>query len=296
MPLEYIPSRPAGRPEFGDVFGGWLTESAGRTFLVDTGLGSGAADMVERLKARLGGRNLDCVLLTHIHLDHAGGLGEIFRTWPETLAVVHEKGRRHLAEPDRLWLKTREVMGELAEVYGRPASLDPSRLIPHREADWPGLTILETPGHASHHLSFRLENTWFVGEAGGCPYLWEGRCYTRPATPPPFRLEIALASIDRLLREPDGRACFAHTPEKLTLKAVLEAGRRQLAFWNDLLKPRVVPRPGESREARLDRLTGLVLREDPELRPITAMPPAVQWRERLFIRNSVEGFLEHFKV
>ena len=294
MKVEFVCGRP-NRPEFGEMFGGWLTESAGRAILVDAGVGSGAADLVRRLKDRLGEKPLDYVLLTHIHMDHAGGLSEIFRAWPGARVVVHEKGRPHLVEPERLWEGTRKVMGELADMYGRPTPLDPARLIPHRQADLQGLTIVETPGHAAHHLSFRLEDTWFAGEAGGCPYLWAGRCYNRPATPPRYYPAVMLASIDLLLAEPDGPAYFAHTHERMALREVLTAYKKQLNFWDGLLRrPSAARRPGESPADQLNRLTDRLFREDPLLDPLNALPPAELWREKYFVRNSVEGFLGYY--
>jgi len=295
LQLEYIPSQP-GRPGFNDFFGGWLTECRGRTVLVDCGVGGGAEDMVRRLRARLGVRDLDYVLLTHIHLDHAGVLGEIFRAWPRARAVVHEKGRRHLVDPERLWAGTREVMGELADMYGRPEPLDPGRLIGHHEADLPGLRLWETPGHAAHHLSFRLEETWFPGEVAGCPYLWEGKVHNRPATPSRFDLAQARASLDLILAEPDGPACFPHFTSRMPMKEALILGRRQLDLWSGLLKrPEAARRPGESRAERLGRLADLLWREDPDLAILSALPPAEIWREKFFLSNNIAGFLENFE-
>jgi glyoxylase-like metal-dependent hydrolase (beta-lactamase superfamily II) len=292
LPVEYIPGQP-GRPGFDWFFGGWLAECRGQAVLVDCGVGGGAEDLARRLKARLGERDLDYVLLTHIHLDHAGALGEIFRAWPRARAVVHEKGLRHLADPERLWAGTREVMGELADMYGRPEPVDPGRLISHREADLPGLRIWETPGHAAHHLAFRLEETWFPGEAGGCPHVWEGRGHNRPATPSRFNLPLALASIERLLAEPDGPACFPHLAGQRPLREILLLGRRQLAFWIERLSgPDAARRPGESPSERLDRLAERLWREDPELAPLHPLPPAELRRERFFLRNNLAGLLE----
>ena len=264
--------------------------------MVDCGVGGGAEDLVRRLKARLGERDLDYVLLTHIHLDHAGSLGEIFRAWPRARAVAHEKGLRHLAEPERLWAGTREVMGDLAVMYGRPEPLDPGRLISHREADLPGLRLWETPGHAAHHLSFRLEEVWFPGEVCGCPHLWEGRLYNRPATPSRFSLKLALASLDRLLAEPDGLACFPHFIAGLPFKEALILGRRQLNFWSEFLRrPEAAPRPGESRTERLDRLADQLWLADPLLAPLRGLPSAEIGRERFFLRNNINGLLENLE-
>jgi glyoxylase-like metal-dependent hydrolase (beta-lactamase superfamily II) len=211
--------------------------------------------------------------------------------------VVHEKGRRHLVEPERLWAGTRQVMGELADMYGQPEPLDSGRLIGHHEADLPGLNIWETPGHAAHHLSFRLEETWFPGEAGGCPYLWEGRVHNRPATPSRFSLALTLASLEQLRAEPDGPACFPHFASPLpSLREVLSLGRRQLDFWSEFLRrPEAAPRPGENRTEHLDRLADQLWQEDPELAPLKPLSSAEICRERFFLRNNLAGLLENLE-
>ncbi len=296
MKVEFIHGTPS-RPEFGAMFGGWLTEHGGRTFLIDCGVGSGGPTLVRRLQSRLGGRPLDYVLLTHIHLDHAGALGDLARAWPDLRVVAHQKGLAHLARPDRLWVSTQEVMGEVADVYGRPTPTERSRLISHTEAGIPGLHIIETPGHAPHHLSFRLGETMFVGEAGGCPYFHEGRLLSRPATPPRYFPEETLGSIERLLAEPDaGPAYFGHTAEALPFHEVLHRCRAQLLFWDELLqRPEAARRAGEGFREQLDRLADLVIREDFNYAPLTALAPPDLWRERCFLRNNIEGFLDHYR-
>ncbi len=295
MQVDFIHGDPS-RPEFGDMFGGWLTEHAGRTFLIDCGVGSGGPTLVRRLKERLGGRPLDYVLLTHIHLDHAGGLADIFKAWPETLAVVHEKGRAHLARPERLWAGTREVMGELADMYGRPEPVDPARLLPHPEARLPGVEIFETPGHAVHHLSFRLGGTFFLGEAGGCPYYSGGRLFSRPATPPRYFPDLLAATLEKLLAEPDGPAYVGHTHEMIPGRECLRLYRSQLAFWDEFVRrPESARRIDEDPAGHLDRLIGRLFQEDPNLAPLNALPPPARWRERYFMRNSLEGFVRHYE-
>lgn len=295
MKTKFIYGTP-NRPEFGEMFGGFLTEHNGRAFVVDCGVGSGASSMVQRLKDELSGRPLAYVLLTHIHMDHAGALAEIFRAWPECKAVVHSKGVRNLEQPGRLWISTQEVMGELAEMYGQPEPIDPGRLITHTEADISGLTIIETPGHASHHLSFRLGPTLFAGEAGGCPYIYNERLYNRPATPPRYFPAVTMASVDRLLKEPDGLGYFAHTHELIPIHDCLNLYKRQLTFWDEVLRrPESARREGEDKAEQLNRLTDLLFQEDENLRPFNEFPPIEFWREKYFMCNSVRGFLENYE-
>ena len=280
-------------PEFEDMFGGWLTAYNGRTFMVDAGVGTGGPSMAARMKDRLGGRPLDYVLLTHIHLDHAGGLGEILKAWPEVKILAHAKGVPHLISPARLWAGTREVMGErVGAMYGEPTPIDPARLIAHTDSDIAGLKIIETPGHAPHHLSFRLGETMFVGEAGGCPDPYNGRTYMTTASPPKFYPEAALGSVDRLLQEPDGPAYFGHTHDPLPLHATLRIRQRQLARWEELLRrPESARRPDETHRQHIDRLIELMFEEDQDCVPKAWLSPAALWRHQYFAGNDLEGFL-----
>ncbi len=280
---------------FGDMFGGWLTEYEGKNFMVDCGVGEGAATLAERLSARLDGRGLDFVLLTHIHLDHAGGLEEILKKWPGVKVVTHEKGLPYLTEPEKLWSSTQKVMREYAPMYGRPPSLPEAAFIPHTRADIPGLVIFETPGHAQHHLSFRLGDAMFAGEAGGCPLLFQGRICNRPSTPPPFFADQAFKSIDLLLKEKDEEAYFGHTHYMLPFREILERYRAQLGFWIDFLKsPDASHKEGEGRRAYLSRLTEFLFREDPDMSPLAALPPRQLVFEKFFINNAIEGILKSF--
>lgn len=295
MKVEFLPGIP-NRPEFGEMFGGWFTEYDGQTFMVDCGVGTGAESLAARLAERLGGRGLDYVLMTHIHMDHAGGLGEITKRWPGVKIVVHELGIKHLIRPERLWESTQKVMGELAALYGRPTPISPAALIPHNEANLPYLRIFETPGHAAHHLSFRLGEAMFVGEAGGCPYLLNGRLYNRPATPPRYFPAETFASIDILMGEKDREAYFAHTHGPVPYRECFEICKKQLIFWEDFLKsPAGAVKEGESRMQYLTRMTGDLFNADPSLGPLASLPPVDLWRETYFMRNSVEGFVRYLE-
>lgn len=285
------------RPEFGDMFGGWLTFHEGRAFLVDCGVGSGGATLAARLAEALDGRPLDYVLLTHIHLDHSGGLAEIMKRWPAAKVVAHAKGLRHLADPARLWAGTQKVMGELAPMYeteGGPTPIPPANLIAHDQAGIPGLVALETPGHAQHHVSYRLGEAFFAGEAAGCPFIFGGRLYTRPATPPRYFHRDKLASLALLRREKTPRAAyFAHTHENLPFLECVEMAEAQLRLWEGLFRsPAAARRPGEGEGEYLGRMTDLAYGEDDNMKPLTQLSAMGAWRERYFMRNSVQGFLQ----
>src|SRR5688500_13295393 len=149
------------------LLGGWDRVTAGYLIegdapvLVETG----SQSSVDALLAALGALNVAAtdlagVAVTHIHLDHAGGVGDVARAFPNATGYVHEKGARHLADPSRLVKSAAMVYGDLLDsLYGRLDPTPPERL--HVLADGeeipvgPGrsLTTVDSPGHAKHHLA-----------------------------------------------------------------------------------------------------------------------------------------------
>ncbi|MEW5723856.1 MAG: MBL fold metallo-hydrolase [Thermodesulfobacteriota bacterium] len=274
------------RPGFDRFFGCWVIRDE-RSVLVDVGPAATAGRLLEGLEAA-GVDRVDWVLLTHIHIDHAGGLAAVLDRFPGAKAVSHEKGLRFLADPAKLWEGSLAVLGDLARFYGRPPAVDEDRLAPHTEPGLDGLRVIETPGHAPHHLSFSYRGRLFTGEAGGNFFLLGGRGYLRPSTPPRFFLETALASVDRLLELPDQPVHYAHFEEAGSSREMLGRFRDQLPRWRDII----------AREAGRGGIEGLetrcveaLLAQDPEIESFRLMAPQAQSRERRFIANSVRGFL-----
>jgi glyoxylase-like metal-dependent hydrolase (beta-lactamase superfamily II) len=297
MEIAFINS-PPNRPRFNGMFGGWLIQTRpGPVFLVDCGVGGkSAVSFVQDLRKRLGEKALDYVLLTHIHLDHAGGLKEVIAAWPKVKVVVHEKAVPHLLDPARLWAGTKAALGDLAYMYGEPSPLNPASLIAHRQAEIPGLFILETPGHTATHLSYRLQDTWFLGEAGGCPYSWQGRIRTWPTVSGRYFPQAMRDTFARLLQEKQEKAYFSHSGGMFPLAASLLLVRRQLALWEEICSwPQAARRKGEDRDAYLDRLISLFLRHDLNLEPVVHRAAVIKCRW-VFIRNSIRDFLRGYLI
>ena len=156
------------------------------SFVVDVGPASSASQLVDYLRGV--GMKPDAVLLTHLHIDHAGGLGILLGAFPEAVVVCHERAVRHLTAPGPLWEGSRKALGEVALMYGEPSPVPAEKLIPHTRADLPGIKVIDAPGHAAHHLCFRCGGLLFAGEAGGVHLPEESPDYMRPSTPPRFFL------------------------------------------------------------------------------------------------------------
>jgi len=273
------------RPGFDRFIGSWLCPFD-KTVVVDVGPSRSLPKLMDALTAR-GIHRVDYVLLTHIHMDHAGGLAEFLDHFPMARAVCHGKAIPHLVDPSKLWLGSQKTLGDLAETYGPIAPVKRDRLIPHTEAQAEGIDLLETPGHAVHHLSFIVRGNLFAGEAGGIYIRGEGWEYLRPATPPVFFLKQFLESIDRLLNARDLTMCYAHFGRADSSHHMLKRERAQLLFWQETVREEMA----KGDPLLMERCMAKLLAEDPELSAFEAMSSADQDRERFFMGNSIKGYL-----
>lgn len=175
-----------------------------RTALVETGPDSA----VHNVQAALDGAGideLDWILVTHIHLDHAGAAGTLAARFPHASIGVHPVGAPHLVDPAKLWSSAARIYGDdMERLWGgiEPIPRDRIHVVSDGDIiDLGGrtLTAIETPGHAYHHHAFLDEETGVVltGDALGVRLPEVG--LVRPATPPPeFHLPTAVASIERI--------------------------------------------------------------------------------------------------
>ncbi|MBW1730091.1 MAG: MBL fold metallo-hydrolase [Deltaproteobacteria bacterium] len=277
------------RPEFDGFIGTWLVRNA-YNIIVDVGPASTADRLISSLEDH-GVKRLDYIFVTHIHIDHAGALSDILRHYPMAKAICHENALKHIIDPSRLWEGSLKVLGEIAQMYGPPKPVNEDRLVSHRDFRLDGLNIIETPGHAPHHLCYAYKGALFVGEAGGNYLMVNGREYLRPATPPRFFLDVFLDSIDSLLRVPDQRIYYAHFGWSTSSHRLLIRFRDQILFWSKLIEEEVALAGQDLVERCVNRL----LREDRNLEAYTSMYPEVQERERTFMVNAVKGFVGYFQ-
>ncbi|SDZ97590.1 Metallo-beta-lactamase superfamily protein [Nitrosospira multiformis] len=196
----------------------------GKAALVDTGTSSSVPGVLEVLqKKNLAPADVVYVLVTHIHLDHAGGAGEFMRHLPNARLVVHPRGARHVADPARLVASAMSVYGEaeFKRMYGDIHPIDASRIIEAPDEfrlDFNGrpLLFLDTPGHARHHYCIFDEqsNSFFTGDTFGLSYREfdvNGMEFVFPTTTPvQFDPVAAHASLDRLMSYNPSYAFLTH--------------------------------------------------------------------------------------
>lgn len=172
--------------------------------LVETGPKSSVQAVMAGLDAA-GIRSLDKIVVTHIHLDHAGAAGTLCNRFPDAQVFVHEVGAPHLVDPEKLWSSASRIYGsEMERLWGGIDPIDEGRITALRDGDeidlgTRTLTAIETPGHAYHHHAYldSASGVMFTGDALGVRLPEVG--LVRPATPPPeFHLEKAVASIERI--------------------------------------------------------------------------------------------------
>src|ERR1700728_3652997 len=221
------------------ITAGYLIRSS-RPCLVETGT-STSAPVVRAALASLGidPADLATVVVTHIHLDHAGGVGDIASMFPAAEVVVHEKGARHLADPSRLMASARMVYGDALDVlFGELAPVPADRLRTLDDigavdlGDGRRLSSYYSPGHAKHHVGLldSLNGDLYVGDAAGV-YIPE-TADLRPATPPPdFDLSVALASLDRFASLDPSRLLFSHYGPVTSVASTLERSAEEISVW-----------------------------------------------------------------
>jgi glyoxylase-like metal-dependent hydrolase (beta-lactamase superfamily II) len=165
------------RPQFDAAY---LLVENGRGAFIDCGTHFAVPRMLAALgKAGIAAAEVDWLILTHVHLDHAGGAGELLARLPNARLVVHPRGARHMIDPSALWAGASAVYGEavMQETYGRLRPVPAERVIEAPdghvvELAGRALHCIDTPGHARHHLTVHdpHANVCFTGDVFGLSY------------------------------------------------------------------------------------------------------------------------------
>ena len=266
----------------------FFVDNMGKKILVDTGPASTIPILAAELSKLTD--SLDYILLTHIHLDHSGGLGHLLQKYGSAKVLVSPKGRKHLISPEKLWNASISNIGDIAELYGKPLPVPSSALLNEGEG-LEGVEVFETPGHAPHHISFRIpfksDHLLFVGEAAGMTFPIADGFYFRPTTPPKFDAQAALLSLDLLSRvcAADDYLCFAHFGCKSDALRIINCAKEQLLLWIKIVAGQ--QKNGMNKEQMVE----YVLSVDPLLADFKKLPEKIQSRELIFIANSLQGVI-----
>ncbi|WP_457590596.1 MBL fold metallo-hydrolase [Geoglobus sp.] len=260
------------------------------TAVVDPGPKSTIDSLIKSLR-EIGIKQVDYVLLTHIHIDHAGGVGEFLKQFNGARLVVNERGKEHLVNPERLWKGSLKVLGDLARAYGEIAPVDESVFA----EDVDGIDVIYTPGHAVHHQSYVIGDYLFAGEAFGVFQLVKDEVYQRPATPPKFIYEVAADSIRKLQELGDVKVCFGHFGLHESSADVARYAEKQLRMWVEAVTDALCCTAEENFEMVKMKALEELLGKDARFANYEKLESDIRKREDYFINNTLRGIYEYVK-
>ena len=264
-----------------------------QTAIVETGPTSSIPNLLLALKeANVEPEDVAYVAISHIHIDHGGGVGTLLKSLPNAKVVVHPRGVPHLVDPEKLWEHSKVVLGEAAELFGKPDPVPVDRITVAAE----GLTIdmgknvklqvYETIGHAAHHLSFYepLNRGVFPGDTAGA-YFSEFDAIV-PTTPPPFRLDLVLLSLEKLISLKPEFLYYSHFGKAPNSIKRLRAYELQLELWAKITEEGVRNRKSP------EHIEEKILAEDENMRRMASFFAAHPIDKKTLIDNSVQGFID----
>lgn len=281
-------------PGYNKFIGPYLL-SGEKNAVVDTGPTAAIPSLLSALKKTgISPEHIDYIVFTHIHIDHAGGAGAAARAMPNAKVLAHSRAHEHLINPTALWEASLKVLGDYAVKSGPIEPVSEDRIMDaadQMKLDLGHDMVIEiylTPGHAVHHLSLfdRANSVLLAGEAAGV-------CINgalRMATPPPFRLEETLSSVDKLIALEPRKLCYSHFGcydnglERLILY------RRKLLAWYEVINS--AAKKGNNPEEILK-----VLREkDSDLDYLDKLDSEVYSRELSLLVNSIRGIAGNYLI
>lgn len=229
------------------------------------------------------------VLLTHIHLDHAGATGKLVARAPHVQVYVHEIGAPHMVAPERLLRSAARLYGDLmGTLWGEvlPVPADNVTAVTGGDVLWLGGRAVEvhyTPGHASHHVTYfdRTTRAAFVGDVTGVRL--PGAVYVRPATPPPdIDLEAWDSSLQALVQLDPAALLLTHFGPGLAPTSHIAEFRNRLQRWAATVRQGLAEDTSESQQiARLQAVADAELAdagEEVAAAYETATPLDLSWQ------------------
>ena len=236
----------------------------------------GPAGCVDSLLQGLADTEPRALLLTHIHLDHAGAAGTLARRFPDLLVYVHERGAPHLADPSKLLSSAERLYGEeMGRLWGRVEPVPEERIRPLSGGEAvEGMQVQYTPGHASHHVAYFREESGeaFVGDLAGVRI--PPHEHTLAPTPPPdIDVELWLDSLHRVASWNPQTLCLTHFGPVSDVEDQLHRVRASLVEHAD----RARGRDDEQFVRSVDADLRAAVDPDTAERFVQAAPPAQLW-------------------
>ncbi len=218
-----------------------------RRAIIETGTSWDAARILDAVRSfGLKPAEIDAIVVSHIHLDHAGGAGFLLPEMPRAKVYVHEQGFKHLLDPTRLVASAREALGpQEAEIFGTMRAIPGDRLIAVKDKDRlelgkHSLVFFDSPGHAPHELTILDERNRcvYTGDAAGLYF--PGDEILMPIAPAPaFDLEKNLETFRRILALEPKALLFSHYGPHAEPKAAIEAMMAAYPAWARVVKEKL---------------------------------------------------------
>ncbi len=278
---------------FKALIGSYVLRGEKQTFIIETGPSSSISNLLAGLsELNIKPEEVDYVAVTHVHIDHAGGAGKLLKKLPNAKVLVHKKGVAHLVDPSKLWTASKETLGDVAEMFEKPLPIPEERIVAVSDGlmfDLGGglkVETVETPGHASHNVAYyeRLDEGVFPGDSAGA-FLSDFNLVF-PTTPPPFRPDIALISLDKLIKLNPRFLFYSHFGKASDAVRRLRDYQVQIKMWLGIVQDGL--RRGESPEAIREE----IFREDETIRNSLPELKENPVNRRTLLENSVLGFIE----
>lgn len=265
----------------------WVYSTGECTILVDPGP-TATIPLVKKALKELGIVKLDYILLTHIHIDHAGGTGLLLDDFPDVQVICHPRGIEHMINPNKLWQGSLSVLGKIAEVYGSISSIPEKRISYQQQINFKDrkIEVIETPGHALHHLNYLVDGILFAGEVAGVTVPAD-EFYLRIATPPKFIYKVYKTSLFKAAMLDCDMMCFGHYGLNTETIKVFDSAKNQLELWMEISSARF----SKNRSVNSEEIFNDLVEKDILLKPFTTLPKDIQKREKYFTTNSIKGML-----
>ena len=263
--LDYVDLNFLGKPE---IIATAVLQGSGGVALIDPGPSTTLASLRASL-ARKGIQvgDVSHVLLTHIHLDHAGVTGTLVRENPAIEVFVHERGAPHMVDPAKLMASATRLYGEadMERLWGEFLPVPAGNIRALRGGELIAVAghemdVAYTPGHASHHVSYfdRASRVAFVGDTAG---IRRQSPYVMPPTPPPdIDLELWAESEDRILAWDPDTLFLTHFGPFHGARVQFQQLRENIQSWNRIVR-RLIADSGLSEPQRQDAFVAEALRE-----------------------------------
>jgi len=274
----------------------YVIKGADSTAIIETGPTCSVPNLLTGLRdIGIANEDVNYVAVSHIHIDHAGGAGTLLQHLPNAKLLVHAKGAPHMISPEKLWEASKQVLGEIAILYKEIQPVPEDQVITPVDGtiiDLDGgvqLKVLETLGHASHHLAF-FEGAGmgiFQGDAAGI-YLPK-LDVTMPTTPAPFNLEMTIASIQKIADMKPKRLYYTHFGPVNNAVNRLEAYTMQLKLWEKTISEAM--NEGDNLQAMYEK----ILENDRQMKVAAEFIGNHMVLRRGVVMQNIQGFVEYLK-